>query len=257
METGTLVRYAMMIGIPVLFIALFAFNLTSLLLPVMIVYFVGFFGYSIYVAAKGQPLLAENTKLAASSKKKGPVIFKAMADDVKKAMGGKVDNEQEAMMKRSLYMMLLTLAVFLGGMYGTDVASTSLGFAKSPLYHSWYSYAVGVAGSVLVSFYFQRKYKLLSQTVPASTPSSYVVTPQGIVFDNNGMTIILKFPIKKLEEVGDNCLRIEVEKSKSAVIPHAAKLYTTKKDELKKALSQYLEKAEALPKEVKNAEKNI
>jgi len=240
------IRYAMMVGIPIVFIALFAFNLSYLLLPVMIVYFVGFLGYSIYVAAKGQPLLMENTKLAAASKKKGPVLFRGLADDVKKAMGGKRDNEQEEIMKRSIYMMLATLAVFLGGMYGTDELASLLGWVRLPWYRSWYSYAVGVSLSVVISLLFQFKWKMLTQTTPAATPSSYVVTSNGIVYDNNGMTVILKFPIYKLEEVGDNCLRVEGEKTKSVTIPYAVKLYTTKKNELKKILAQYLKEEKQL-----------
>ncbi|MDP7976727.1 MAG: DUF2208 family protein [Thermoprotei archaeon] len=244
MAGTNLIRYAMMIGIPIVFVALFAFNLTYLLLPVMVIYFVGFLGYSIYVAAKGQPLLVENTKLAASSKKKGPVLFRALADDVKKAMGGKKDNEQEELMKRSLYMMLVTLGVFLGGMYGTDEAANILAWTKQGWYRSWYAYAVGVAVSVVVSLIFQWKWKTLTQMTPAATPASYVVTPNGVVYDNNGMTVILKFPIYKIEDVGENCIRIEGEKSKSVALPYAVKLYTTRKEELKKILSQYVKHEE-------------
>ncbi|MGC8614639.1 MAG: DUF2208 family protein [Thermoprotei archaeon] len=254
MAGGNLVRYAMMLGIPIVFVALFAFNLARLILPVMVIYFVGFLAYSIYVAAKGQPVLMENAKLAATSKKKGPVLFRALADDVKKAMGGKKDNEQEQLMKRSLYMMLVTLGVFLGGMYGTGEVAGLLGWVKEGWYRDWYAYAVGVAASVVVSFVFQLKWKTLTQTTPAATPASYIVTPNGVVYDNNGMTVILKFPIYKVEDIGDNCIRIEGEKTKSVALPYAVKLYTTRKEELKKILLQYVKREEQA---IRKAEENV
>jgi len=254
LAAGSFARYALMVGVPIVFVALFAFNLSYLLLPVMIIYFVGFLGYSIYVAAKGQPLLMENAKLAAASKKKGPVLFRGLADDVKRAMGGKRDNEQEQLMKRSIYMMMATLAVFLGGMYGTDELASLMGWGHLSWYRSWYSYAVGVTLSVVMSLIFQFKWKMLSQTTPAATPSSYIVTSNGIVYDNNGMTVILKFPLYKLEEVGENCLKVEGEKTKSMALPSAVKLYTTKRDELKKILSQYIKEEKEM---VEKAEEKI
>jgi len=72
---------------------------------------------------------------------------------------------------------------------------------------------------------------------PKTTPSSYLVTERGIVFDQMGRSFIVKYPLAKVERGNDGCC-VEVEGVKEHdMIPNRLKLYTDNVDSLMRLLS--------------------
>ncbi len=193
----------------------------------------GQMGWQLYKGMKSGPLMDANMKEANRAKRLR--ILQTVSDkDVQTArMAGGLSGQ---MMQNAgmLGMLIVPLAVFFGTSYVIGMVW--------PGTEAWKSYMTGFLLSMPVSLIFMRRSGMQAGGAPQTTPTSYVVTEQGIVFDQMGKSLIVKFPIKKAEKGKQgNC--VEVEGIKEAdLIPYKLKLYTDNADDLLRILNQRMKK---------------
>lgn len=105
----------------------------------------------------------------------------------------------------------------------------------------WQSYLVGFLVTMPVSMILSIKLGLGS--TPTASPSFYYVSERGIVFEQMGQFFILRYPIVDLivkEE--SNCVEVEGQPTKSAVIPNKVRLFNKDVKKLQRLLTRFVEK---------------
>jgi len=190
-------------------------------------------GWQLYKGTKSGPLMEANMKEANRAKRLR--ILQTVSDkDVQAArMAGGFSGQ---MMQNAgmLGMLIVPLAVFFGTSYIIGMVW--------PGTEAWKSYMAGFLLSMPVSLVFMHRSGMQAGGAPQTTPSSYVVTERGIVFDQMGKSLIVKFPILKAEK-GKHGSSVDVEGAKEAdLIPYKLRLYTDSPDDLLRILNQRVKK---------------
>jgi hypothetical protein len=183
-------------------------------------------GWQLYKGAKSGPAMDANMKEAYRAKR-SKVLQYVSERDVRAAQVAGGSSGQMSQSVRMMGGLLVPLIVFFGTTY----------FIIPAFWHDvlpWQSYVVGFLASMPFSAIFMIK-SGLPQGAPQITPSTYVVTERGIVFDQMGRSIIVKFPLTKAEKGKGNCVEVEGIKE-GQLIPNRLKLYTDKADELLRIL---------------------
>ena len=184
-------------------------------------------GYQVYKGVKSGPALEANVKEAVRAKRSK--VLQYMSDvDVRAAKMAAGSSGQRSEAMRLVGMLVIPLGIFFG--------TTQLIHILWPETPPWQSYVVAFLLSMPVSAVFMAK-SGLPGGAPRVTPSSYLVTERGIVFDQMGRSLIVKFPLVKVEK-GKDGSSVEVEGVKeNDLIPYRLKLHTDKADELLRILT--------------------
>ena len=190
-------------------------------------------GWQLYKGTKSGPLMDANMK-EANRAKRLRILHTVSDKDVQAArMAGGFSGQ---MMQNAgmLGMLIVPLAVFFGTSYVIGIVW--------PGTEAWISYMAGFLLSMPVSLVFMQRSGMQAGGAPQTTPSSYVITERGIVFDQMGKSLIVKFPILKVEK-GKHGSSVDVEGVKEAdLIPYKLRLYTDNPDDLLRILNQRVKK---------------
>jgi uncharacterized membrane protein len=184
-------------------------------------------GYQVYKGVKSGPALEANVKEAARARRLKALHYVSEVD-VRAAQMAAGSSGQRSEIVRMVGMIAVPLGIFFG--------ATFLIERFWPGTPAWQSYVVAFLLSMPVSAVFMARSGLPSGA-PRVTPSSYLVTERGIVFDQMGRSFILKFPLVRAEK-GKDMNSVEVEGVKeNDLIPYRLKLCTDKVDELLRILA--------------------
>jgi len=183
--------------------------------------------YQIYKGARSGPALEANMREAARAKRSKALQY-VSERDVRSAQTAGGSSGLRSQVVKTFGMILLSLGTFLGTTYFIGVF-----WPETP---HWLSYVAGFLVSMPVSLVLTAKAGMPSG-VPQVTPSSYLVTERGIVFEQMGRSLIVKFPLVKVEK-GKDGNSVEVDGIKeNDLIPYRLRLYTDRADELLRILS--------------------
>lgn len=193
-------------------------------------------GWQLYKGVKSGPAMDSNMKEAARARRSKALHY--VSDiDVRAAQRAGGSSESMSQAAGMIGMILVPLMVFFGTSYVMGIVW------PDPVTLPWQRYVAGFLLSMPVSLVFTARSGMQSSGAPPVTPSSYVVTERGIIFDQMGRSLMVKFPLTKVERAKKNTNCVEVEGIKEAdMIPNKLKLYTNKADDLLRILSQRVRK---------------
>jgi hypothetical protein len=188
-------------------------------------------GWQIYKSVKSQPLVESNVKEAARAKRSRALLYMS-PEDVRSAQLAAGSSAQMTGAIKMIGPMLAPLAMFFGVNY-------LVGFLW-PSTPDWQKYISAALLSIPVSAVLMAR-SGMQGGVPRATPSAYLVTERGIVFDQMGRSLILRFPLKRAEKGREaNCVEVDGLKEND-LVPHRLKLCTDKVEELVKLLAPRVE----------------
>ena len=190
--------------------------------------------WQVYKSVKSGPAMDSNMKEAARARRSKALHYVSDKDVRAAQMAG---GSSGAMSQAAgmMGMLLVPLMVFFGINYLMGIVW--------PDTLPWQRYVTGFLLSMPVSAVFMARSGMQGGGTPPVTPSSYVVTERGIVFDQMGRSLMVKFPLTKVERAKKNTNCVEVEGIKEAdMIPNKLKLYTDKADDLLRILNQRVRK---------------
>ena len=193
-------------------------------------------GWTLYKGAKSGPAMESNIKEAARARRSKALHY-ASEKNVRAAQMAGGARESLSQAGGMIGMLLVPLAVFF-------VTSYVMGIIwPDPITLPWHRYVAGFLLSMPVSAVFMNRSGMQTNGTPPATPSSYVVTERGIVFNQMGKYLLVKFPLTKVERAKKNTNCIEVEGVKEAVmVPNKLKLYSEKPNELLRILNKRVRK---------------
>ena len=184
-------------------------------------------GFQMYKGVKSGPALEANVREAVKAKRMRALMYMS-EQDVRSAQlaGGSGGQRSEGM--KMIGMLVVPLGIFFGTTYLVGHF-----WPETP---PWQSYVAAFLLSMPASAVFTAR-SGMPGAAPRTTPSSYLVTERGIVFDQMGRSFIVRFPLARAEK-GKDGSSVEVEGVKeSDMIPFRLKLHTDKADELVRLLS--------------------
>jgi len=188
-------------------------------------------GWQIYKSVKSGPLVESNVKEAARAKRSRALLYMS-EEDVRSAQLAAGSSAQMTGAIKMIGPMLAPLAMFFGVNY-------LVGFLW-PGTPDWQKYVAAALLSMPVSAVLMAR-SGMQGGIPRATPSAYLVTERGIVFDQMGKSLILRFPLKKAEKGREaNCVEVDGLKEND-LVPHRLKLCTDKVEELVKLLAPRVE----------------
>jgi hypothetical protein len=189
-------------------------------------------GWQVYKSAKSRPLLETNVKEAARAKRSRALLYMS-PEDVRSAQMAAGSSAQMTGAMKMIGPMLAPLAVFFGVNY-----LVGLLWPGTP---QWQSYVSAALLSIPVSAVVMARSGTQLGGPPRVTPSAYLVSERGIIFDQMGRSLILRFPLKKAEKGREaNCVEVDGLKEND-LVPYRLKLCTDKVEELVKLLAPRVE----------------
>lgn len=233
MKIAEITKYLKSMSISLIMMLLFAYGFATgnpWLQPlyIMIFYIVLSMGYQFFQFYRTRDIVIENAKEAARMKR-GTPLFRVNELETTRARGGVEEESQIG--SKMLVMMIMPMAVFFGAGYIMNIIFPGIPY--------WQTYVIAFLLTMPISIILNAKVGL-AQGMSIATPSTYMVSERGIIFDQTNQSFILRFPLTRMEtQRVKNYIEVEG-KTEVQFIPYKLKLFTEKVDQLEKVLSRHL-----------------